>query len=151
MAWVLPPVLCSSVATGYTYVNSQEIKKQILPGLLVIREVNGPHHVRSCYCLFSVSIFLVLDVQVKANAWTATAVQPCNYIFHPCSCNLLIAFWCLKTQVWILSVQCYHTGATLMYLAKKANCGDVHCVLLTLAASPGRCCSDWGFSAPILS
>lgn len=28
-------------ATGYIYVNSQEIKKPFLPGILAIREVNG--------------------------------------------------------------------------------------------------------------
>jgi len=48
-------------ATGCIYVNSQEIKKQFLPGILVIREVNELPRERSCYCLSSTSIYLVVE------------------------------------------------------------------------------------------
>lgn len=64
-------------ATGYTYVNSPEIKKQCLPGILVIREVNGVPSCKVTLLSVFMSIYLVVNAgkSIYVDSYCGAATQ----------------------------------------------------------------------------
>lgn len=92
-------------ATGYICVNSQEIKKQFLPGTLVIRQLNRPPvwgHV-----IIIPRLLIPCWMQVKAWTWAGTMGQLDLSLFL---CRLLIAFvaenWTVDSLGAVLSHWC---------------------------------------------